>query len=60
MMDCKSMTTPMMKNMNLLSDSYSYLVDTMMYIKLIRSLMYLVNTKLGICFCCDHFDSVHG
>jgi hypothetical protein len=31
MMDCKSMTTPMMINMNLLSDKYSYLVDPMMY-----------------------------
>jgi hypothetical protein len=31
MMDCKSMTTPMVTNMNLLSDSSSYLVDPMMY-----------------------------
>jgi hypothetical protein len=33
MMDCKSMTTPMMKNMKKLSDSTSdsYLVDPMMY-----------------------------
>jgi hypothetical protein len=50
MMDCKSMATPMMKNMNLLSDSSSYLVDSMMYIQLIRSLMYLVNTRPNIYF----------
>jgi hypothetical protein len=31
MMDCKSMATPMVTNMNLLSDSYSYLVDLVMY-----------------------------
>jgi hypothetical protein len=31
MMDCKSMTTPMTINMNLLSDKSSYLVDPMMY-----------------------------
>jgi hypothetical protein len=50
MMDCKSTTTPMVKNLNLLSDSSSYLVGPMMYIKLIRSLMYLVNTRADICF----------
>jgi hypothetical protein len=42
------MTTPMKINMNLLSDKSSYLVDPMMYIQLIRSLMYLVNTRLDI------------
>jgi hypothetical protein len=31
MMDCKSMATPMMTNMKLLSDSSSYLVDPTMY-----------------------------
>jgi hypothetical protein len=50
MMDCKSMATHMMINLNLLSDSSSYLVDPMMYRKLIGSLMYLVNTRLDICF----------
>jgi hypothetical protein len=42
MMDCKSMTTPMTTNMNILEASYSDLVDTMMYRKLIVSFMYLV------------------
>jgi hypothetical protein len=31
MMECKSMDTPIMINMNLPSDSYSYLVDPTMY-----------------------------
>jgi len=52
MMDYKSMATPMMKNMKKLSDSYldSYLVYPTMYKQLIRSLMYLVNTMIDICF----------
>jgi hypothetical protein len=49
-MDCKSVTTPMVTNMKLLSDSSSYLVDPKMYRELIRSLMYLVNTRPDICF----------
>jgi hypothetical protein len=54
MMDCKSMATPMVTNMNLLSDSSSYLVDLMMYRHLVGSLIYLVNTKSYICF------AIHG
>jgi hypothetical protein len=50
MMECKSMETPMVMNIKFLSDSSSYLVDPMMYRQLIRSLMYLVNTRPGICF----------
>jgi hypothetical protein len=50
MMDCKSMATPMMTNLKLLSDSSSDLVDPTMYIQLIGSLMYLVNTMPNICF----------
>jgi hypothetical protein len=50
MMDCKSMATPMMINLKLLSNSSSYLVDPTMYKQLIGSLMYLVNTKKNICF----------
>jgi hypothetical protein len=50
MMDYKSMATPMVMNMNLLSDSSSYLVDPMMYIQLIGSLMYLVNARPDIFF----------
>jgi hypothetical protein len=50
MMDCKSMATPMVTNLKLLSDSSSDLVDPTMYRQLIRSLMYLVNTRPDICF----------
>jgi hypothetical protein len=50
MMDCKSMATPMVTNLKLLSDSSSYLVDPTMYKQLIGSLMYLVNTRSDICF----------
>jgi hypothetical protein len=50
MMECKSMTTPMKINMNVLSEKYSYLVDLSMYKQLIGSLMYLVNIRLDICF----------
>jgi hypothetical protein len=54
MMDYKSMSKPIMINMSLLSESYSYLVDPMMYIKLIGSLMYLVNTRSDVCFAVTH------
>jgi hypothetical protein len=50
MMDCMSMTTPMITNLNTLGASDSDLVDPTMYKKLIGSLMYPVNTKLDIYF----------
>jgi hypothetical protein len=50
MMDWKSMATPMMINLKLISDSSSDLVDPMMYRYLIGSLLYLVNTRENICF----------
>jgi hypothetical protein len=52
MMDCKSMATPTMKNLKMLSDfeSFSNLVDPTMYMQLIGSFMYLVNTMLDIFF----------
>jgi hypothetical protein len=52
MMDAKSMTTPMMKNLKKLSDSTldSYLVDPMMYKQYIGSLMCLVSARRDICF----------
>jgi hypothetical protein len=48
MMDFYSMTTPMLTNLKKLIDSTSNsdLVDPMMYMQLIGSLMYLVNTRL--------------
>lgn len=52
MMDCKSMTTPMVSNLKKLHEiaSDSYLVDLTMYRQLIGSLIYLVHTKPNICF----------
>jgi hypothetical protein len=50
MMDCKSIATPMVMNLKLLSDSSSDLVDPTMCKQLIRSLIYLVNTRTNICF----------
>jgi hypothetical protein len=52
MLDCKSMSTPMVSNINKLheSDSESDLVDPSMYKQLIGSLMYLIHTRLDICF----------
>jgi hypothetical protein len=50
MMYCKSMARPMVINLKLMTDSYSYLVDPTMYKQLIRSFMYLVNTRSDICF----------
>ena len=52
MMDCKSMTTPMEANLKKPSAfaSNSDLVDPTMYKQLIGSLMFLVNTRLDICF----------
>ena len=50
MMDCKAMTTPMASNLNLLSDASSEAIDAMMYRQMIRSLMYLMNTRPDILF----------
>jgi hypothetical protein len=50
MMDCKSMTTPMVTDLRKLRDSDSDPVDSSLYRQLIGSLMYLVNARLGICF----------
>jgi hypothetical protein len=50
MMDYKPMTTPMMRNLKFHGDLYSDLVDPSMCRQLIGSLIYLVNTRLDICF----------
>ena len=50
MMDCKELTTPMASNPKLLSDVSSETVDATMYRQMIGSLMYLMNTRLDICF----------
>ena len=50
MMDCKPMTTPMMIYLKLLGDTSSEVVDATLYRQMIGALMYLTNTRPGICF----------
>jgi hypothetical protein len=50
MIDCKSMSTPMVKNLKLLIDNSSEIVDVTMYRNMIGSLMYFTNTRPNICF----------
>jgi hypothetical protein len=52
MLDCKFMSTPMVSNLKKLHDSEfgSDLVNPSLYRHLIRSLMYLIHTRLDICF----------
>jgi hypothetical protein len=50
MMHFKSMSTPMTLNLKKLCSDESGLIDPTMYCQLIGSLMYLVNTRLNICF----------
>ena len=50
MMDCKSMTTPMMTNLNLFGDTTSSKIDATIYRKMNCSLMHLTNTRPDICF----------
>lgn len=50
MMDSRPVTTPMIKNLKKLRSSDSSLTDPTSYCKLVGSLMYLVNTRLDICF----------
>jgi hypothetical protein len=52
MMDLKSMSTPMVTNLKKLHDSNtgSDLVDPTMYKKMIGSLMYMIHTRLDICY----------
>jgi hypothetical protein len=50
MMDCKSMTTLMVIDLNKMRDSDSDPVDLSLYGQLIGSLMYFVNTQSGILF----------
>ena len=49
-MDCKAMATPMVSNLKLLNDALSESVDATMYRQMIRSLMYLTNTRPNISF----------
>ena len=48
MTGCKEMATPMAYNLKLLSDASSESIDATMYRWMIGSLIYLMNTILGI------------
>ena len=50
MMEYKIMATPMASNLKILNDASSETVDATMYRQMIRSLMYLMNTRPDICF----------
>jgi hypothetical protein len=50
MEDCRSMSTPMIINLRKLNVSEDELVDPTLYMQLIGSLMYLVNTRPNIFF----------
>jgi hypothetical protein len=52
MLDCKSMTTPMISNLKKLHDQATGLdpEDPTVYRQIIGSLMYLVHTRPNICY----------
>jgi hypothetical protein len=50
MLECKYMNTPMETNLKLRVDTSSDLVDATLYKQIVRSLMYLMNTRPDICF----------
>jgi hypothetical protein len=50
MLECNSMNTPMEAKLKLLVDTSSELIDATLYRQIIRSLMYLTNTRLDIFF----------
>ena len=49
-LECKSMATPMDTNLKFLADESLELVDVTQYINIIGLLMYMMNTKIDICF----------
>jgi hypothetical protein len=50
MLECKPINTPMEAKLKLLVDTSSELIDATLYRQIIGSLMYLMNTRPGICF----------
>ena len=58
-MDYKSMTTPMAPNLNLLSFASSESLDSTMYLQMICSFMYMMSTRLDICFAVNTLRNVH-
>ena len=49
-LDCKSINTPMVKNLKLLNDDSLERLDITLYKNIIGSLVYLTNTRPNICF----------
>jgi hypothetical protein len=50
MLDCRPMSMPMVTNWKKIDDSISEAVDPTLYRDFIHYLMYLVNTRIDICF----------
>jgi hypothetical protein len=59
MLECKSMYKTMETKLKLLIDASSELVDATMYRQIIGSLMYLMNTRLDICFSLSQYLVEH-
>jgi hypothetical protein len=53
MLDCKAMVTLMVSNIKLFQDTTSNIVDYTLYMKIMGSLMYLMNKRPDICFFVD-------
>eukprot|EP00253_Pinus_taeda_P021747 PITA_21747 len=58
MQDCRFMATPMMTNWKKINASEDKYVDPTLYRQLIGSLMYLVNTRLDICYAVNTLSQV--
>jgi hypothetical protein len=55
MLKCKSMYTPMETKLKLLVDSSSELVYATLHRQIIGSVLYLMNTRLDICFALSRY-----
>jgi hypothetical protein len=60
MLDYKPLATPMVSNMQLNCDEDFNLVDLTLCRQLIRFRMYLVNTKLNICYIVLILNQIYG
>ena len=58
-MELEAMKTPMASNLKLLGVSSSESVDATIYRQMICSLMYLMDTRLDICFAVNTLRHVH-
>ena len=50
MEECKPMDTPLPRNWRIEDATFGKVVDAIVYRQLVGSLMYLVNTRLDICY----------